>query len=314
MYMNKVKLTLIACFALLAMGCNKFEGDVTVPSFVRIDALEVEKAAVGEVGRSDGWYTADIDAVQLIAYFDGDEAETNLGAFQLPCTVPVLRVGTMKYLRVVPVVKQNGIAATRIAYPYYRDTTFTDIVLRENDTTCVGELDPLTGKYVVKVNYYSTERIDCKFYDDFELPKTSIRLGPTPSVVQWSSDDASLACTGRGCARIHSSASDAKMKFEILDTISEDDATTILYLEMDYRTDVELRVALRCRTGYSEAESEYDVMSLYPTNEWKKIYINLGKTWSIVNHYKNFHVVFYTVNSDGIEGDTYVDNLKVIAI
>lgn len=307
-------MTLIVCLALSAVGCNKFEGDVTVPSYVRIDAVDVEKADVGEVGRSDGWYTSDIDAVQLIAYFDGDEAETNLGAFQLPCAVPVLRVGAMKYLRVVPVVKQNGIAATRIAYPYYREVTFTDVVLRENDTTCLGELDSLTNKYVVRVNYYNTERIDCKFYDDFELPKTDIRLGPTPSVVQWSADDASLACTGSGCAHVHSGASDAKLKFEILDSISEDNASTILYLEMDYRTDVDLRVALRSRTAYTEQETECDVMCLYPTKEWKKIYINLGKAWSIVNHYETFHVVFYTVNSNGIEGDTYVDNLKVIAI
>ena len=311
--MNRIKLLLAACMALLVVGCNKFEGEVTVPSFVRIDAVDVVKAAVGEVGRSDGWYTSDVDAVQLVAYFEGDASETTLGAFQLPCTVPVLRVGTVKYLRVVPVVKQNGIAATRIAYPFYSDTTFYNLVLRENDTTCVGTFDASTNKYVVNVNYYNTDRIDCKFFDDFELPKTQIRLGPT-DVVQWSSNDASLARTGVGCAHIHSTPSDSKLEFEILDTISELDPTSVIYLEMDYRSDVELRVALRSRTAYVEREELYDIMSIYPTDDWKKIYINLGKTWSMVNHYKNFNVVFYTVNSNEVEGDTFIDNLKVIAL
>ena len=310
------KIVLSAILAtILMVGCKKFEGNVTVPSFLQIDSVAVVKASTGELGRSEGWYTSNIDAVQLTAYFDGDGSETDLGVFQLPCkNIPVLRHGKMAYLRVTPVVKQNGIAATRIAYPFLQTVQYTNLELRPEEVTGVGRKDAVSGKYVVEVSYYGSTQIATKFFEDFELPETEIRMGPTPSVVHWDSLDADAACVGKGCGRVHSTRQDAKLDFEILDTINLPNPSSVVYLEMDYRTDVELHVGIRSRSGSSDREESYDVMTLYPCKRWNKIYINLGKLWSQFNHYPHFHVFFYTLNTEEIEGDTYLDNVKVISL
>lgn len=300
----------IGVFALLFSGCKKFEGDVTAPAWLQLDHIDVVRAASGENDRSSGWHTSDIDAVELIALFHGDSKETSLGSYQLPCRVPVLYDGVADYVVARPVVKQNGISATRIAYTCLRNDTTHNVTFHTGETTRLGTYDATTNTSTVEVNYWGSDRVDELFFENFEPLASSIRL--TDGQFEWINDDAAGARSGTGYVRVHTTSDGNGTYLEITDSIRLDEIQN-LYLEMDYRTDVEFRIGIRSPLTSGGADHTYYAINLYPTSQWTKIYINLGKLWSQMNHYPEFHVVFRTLNLDQCDGYTYIDNLKIIA-
>lgn len=309
---------LFAVGSLLSSGCKKFEGEVTVPAYLQLDRIVVEEQPSGAPAPNEpGWYTYDINAAQLIAYFDGDAEETNLGTFELPCKIPVLHEGPIRYLTVVPVVKQNGISATRIQYPFFQTKDYEGLVLNPDKVTHVGRADVISTAdgndtlWTVPVNYYGTSIIGEKFYENFELPKTDI--GFDVAKVQWIANDEAGARSGKGYGKISTPAGTTTVDFEINPQIVMGN-NGFLYLEMDYKTDVQLRVGMRSALSDGDIEHTYWAIMLYPTHDWTKIYINMGKLWSQFNYYRKFHVVFSTVDMEGHGGETCLDNVKLITM
>ncbi|MBQ0016620.1 MAG: hypothetical protein KBT04_06515 [Bacteroidales bacterium] len=304
----------LVVLSILAVSCKKFEGDVTNPAFLAIDKLQVCQQSVGAPSTDvEGWYTCDIDAVQLVAYFTGESSESVIGTFQLPCHAPILYNGTAQYIRVVPVVKQNGIASTRIQYPYYLDTTIHNVKLTSGQTTYIGTLDTNTHQHVLPIYYKGNNWITELVYDNFEPLQTHIAVD-TNSDVMWVRNDPQGARCGSGYLKVHTPADMSSVSFPITNAINVNDPSKVLYLEMDYRSDVQFRVGIR--SSYVSGGQLYSewVMVLYPREEWGKIYINLGKLWSQFNHPNTFQILFATINSNDAGGNTYIDNLKVIAL
>jgi len=92
----------------LSTSCRKFDGDQTIPAFIRIDTISLTSDYFTEGANthniSDAWvYVND----QII------------GAFELPALIPVLAKGTNK-LEIRPGIKLNGISSTRAPYPFYK--------------------------------------------------------------------------------------------------------------------------------------------------------------------------------------------------
>lgn len=297
---------------LLFTGCKKFEGDVTSPAWLQLDSIHVVRAASGENTRNSGWHTSDIDAVELIALFRGDSKETTLGTFQLPCHVPVLRDGMADYVVARPVVKQNGIASTRIYYSYLQCDTSHNVNFRTGETTRLGTYDATTNTSSVDVSYWGTDRIGELYFENFEPLASSIRL--TEGRYEWITNDAAGARSGTGYVRIPTTAGSNGTYLEITDSMVVNDKSKYLYLEMDYRTDVEFRIGMRSPITAGGTDYTYYAINLYPTQEWTKIYINLGKLWSQMNHYPEFHIVFRTLDLENTNGYTYIDNLKIITL
>lgn len=288
---------------LMLSGCKRFQGDVTVPAFIHIDAIDVVRQNQNAPSGEDGFYTSEIDAVELVCYFEGDEAETPLGAYQLPCTVPVLHHGEMKYLRINAAVKQNGISGTRIAYPFYQTITLEHVPLAAEDTTWLGTLH---------ANYYEKgNRLQVLAQCFFE--PTSFSLC-TDSNVIWVADDPQNACTGQGYGRVVVPDSVGVLNFGFNDSTEFDPGDSrILYLEMDYKTDMDLYVQmLGFATTVGGTVTSKSVMCLYPCDEWRKIYINLGRTWSQFNWRTPIKVYFQAANTNGAGGEICLDNVKVL--
>lgn len=297
---------------LLLSGCKKFEGDITRPAWLEIDHIDVVRADSGENERSSGWYTSDIDAAEVIILFHGDMKETNLGAYQLPCRIPVLRNEVADYIAVRPWVKQNGIAATRFHYEFLRDDSSFNVPIVPGETTRLGTYDSATNQYNISVTYLGPNRIDELFFENFEPLASSIRM--TEGKFEWINDDAAGACTGSGYVRIPTAADGNGTYLEITDSMRVDDPSKYLYLEMDYRSDVEFRIGMRSPITSGGANQTYYALNLYPKANWTKIYINLGRLWGQMNHYPEFHVVFHTLNMEQKSGYTYIDNLKIITL
>ncbi|MBP5535681.1 MAG: hypothetical protein J6X62_02695 [Bacteroidales bacterium] len=292
-----------ALLAVLACGCDRFDGLQEVPAYLSVEGVRVvdDPQSSWSALYGEGFLaTQAIDAVQLSLYFENDTSEVVLGTYQLPCKVPVLRQGTVKRLVVTPVVKQNGIAATRIAYPYYNAVTLNDIRLVPDSTTALGTVTTTVNRFT-----------EVAWHEFFEKIQMDVSLD---SCVGRVTDRPDLVRTGTGSGVIHVGSGTAEVNFWSDTTIHVADPTSYLYLEMDYRTDFNMSVGIKSPTIAGGAEQTNSAMMLYANESWQKIYINLGKVWRYHGHYPDIRLFFTVFNSDGKEGDVYLDNMKLLVI
>ena len=310
---NNIHALAVAVFILLAFSsCQKFQGDVTVPAFIHIGSIDVVRQAQNAPSNEDGFYTSDIDVVELVCYFEGDAAETSLGAYELPCTVPVLRHGKMKYLTINPAVKQNGVSGAHIDYPFYQPIRLEEVPLAAEDTTFLGTYDEATGDYLLHTHYYpkgNQLRVLAECY--FEPTSFATCFD---SNVTWVTNDPGGACTGQGYGRIHVGERDSLITFGFTDSSEFDPGSArTLYMELEYKTDFPLYIHMM---GFSTSQgstiTSKSVMCINPKDRWNKMYINLGRTWSQFYYRTPISVYFQIVNEQGVEGDILIDNIKVI--
>lgn len=300
-------LIFLALSALTMAGCNKYEGFVHEPAFLHLDSIALTNDPAQSISNQEGFFTSDIDAVQIEVWFDGDHATTQLGTYTLPCTVPILDNRPIQKVQVYPFVRQDGILATHIYYPYYTFATQSNIHIATDSITNLGQLDESTGKYYYPVHYYNN--INILKQEFFESQQYSIVFD---SVLTWLKHT-DLACTGDGCGWVHVPAACSDTMFSIQNAMTLNDASAYLYLEMDYKTSVTLNVGMiSTRTIGSNTELR-SVETLYPNDRWQKIYINLGRIWKYFRYNPEFKIMFTAMNPEGIDGDVYLDNVKVLA-
>lgn len=297
--MNRITILLSAlCLALL---CACQGNQQTEPAYLSIDAVALAHGDDDNWNHKEpGFFTYLIDAVYITYYVEGDTAWTTLGTFQLPCEVPVLREGKIDRMIIQPVVKQNGIAATRIPYPYYTDIELEDVTLTIGETT---HLDTL------RTSYKSSELVSVP-WEEYFTPTTDMHLD---SIVQRCTD-LSIVRTGGGCGVVHVTEDMESASFWSTDTFAVLDPQKNIYLEMDYWTDFNFSVGFNNPTQAGTSNVIESAMVLYANQGWQKIYINLGKLWNQYNHYPYLRLYFTILNSEGRSGNLYLDNMKVVTI
>ncbi len=317
---SKIFLSLLIV-AFVMCGCKK-DNSEKAPSFLHLDKVTLVERTDASVVSPEGFLSCDIDAVQLLAYWDGDDEETNLGVYQLPCTVPALRKDTITRLIIVPVIKQNGIAATRVEYPYYEYVYLYNVPIATDSTTNIGTPDadglwtvsttyrPWTVQQIVNGQVLSVSDTVVKvlaqeYFDDIQYSLIF------DSKVHRTTEASEIRSgTGSGYVVVADSAS--TVDFEINSDIICNDPNAYLYLEMDYKTDVRLSVGMKSAYYDGGNTSIQSAMTLYETDKWKKIYINMGRLWTQFNRNSKFRIVFSALNSEGKGGFVYLDNVKLV--
>ena len=229
--------------------------------------------------------------------------------------VPLCRLfashdSTLKYLRVYPVIKQSGQAAFRVYYTFYQPTTLYNITLSPDSVTNLGTLNPDSQKWTLNANYQTRDMMDVLSEDYFEPTTFSTNFD---TVLTWVKNDPENACTGQGYAMLHVADSESTKTFTCTKELSPETRNTF-YLEIDYKSDLELWVQLLGFEYLGTTAVVKSVMTLYPTDEWHKVYINLGKTWSWFNYNVPLTLFFQASNPQGVEGNVYIDNVKVISM
>lgn len=300
-------IALLLAGAALTTGCERYEGFVHEPAFLHLDSMAVVNDPIHSISNQDGFFTSEIDAVQIEVWFDGDARTTQLGSYALPCTVPILDNRPIKKVQVYPFVKQNGIVSTHIYYPYYTYGMSENLPLKTDSITNLGTKDPATGRWYYNVHYRNDIQVLKQEY--FESQQYSIVFD---SVVTWLKNT-DRACTGNGCGLVHVNSTTEDTTFTIEGTMTLNQADAYLYLEMDYKTDVRLNVGMISSRTIGTNKEMKGVETLYPTENWQKIYINLGKTWKYFNYNPEFQLVFTAMNGEQIEGDVLLDNVKIVA-
>lgn len=276
--------TYIAAALLLPLsGCEIINPEEEVPAYIHIPAFELitsfdQGTAAHNI--TDAWVYVDQD-IQ--------------GVYELPVTFPVLAAGKHT-ISLRPGIKINGIASTRISYPFFESRDF-HLELQP------GKIDTLRP-----VTAYQ-EETDFAWIENFESPGISMEATPGSDTAMGKQKDEAFEGAFSGVIHLN----DERSYFEAV-TINAYKLPTGLtpsYLEMNFKTNNTLVVGLIANSPGSVKVLE--ILVLNPTDEWKKIYVNLGATVSRQSGVVDYNVILRAGLDEGIEeAEILVDNLKLV--
>lgn len=293
-------------FTLLSLmpSCKKFEGDQTVPSYIRIDTIRL----------SCDYYTYGANTNQFVdawVYID----DNCLGCYELPATFPVLKEGVHK-VEIHPGIKVNGIANTRSEYPFIAPATYNSVNLTPDSTV---RLAPV-------VNYWPQgpdENMHVCWKEDFDGGSITIQPhNSDASIVRVSGAQAWHDPEGiysTYSAKLTLTSDTAQFRIVTSEEFTDLPTTgSACMLELDYKCSDSISLGLYYKQD--NRVHDYPFIRLKPTgpsgeepDQWNKIYINVGP-YLVENEdadYFQLYISSWDYRNDGTQY-FYFDNLKLI--
>ncbi|HRY99661.1 MAG TPA: hypothetical protein P5550_11460 [Bacteroidales bacterium] len=217
------------------------------------------------------------------------------GVYELPVTFPVLASGTHT-ITLRPGIKINGIASTRINYPFFASSEYSlDLVPGKVDT-----LKPVTS-YQDDAGF--------AWIEGFENPGMSLQATPSSDTLMLKYKEGAFEGDFSGLIRLD----EAHDYFEAtsVDAFDLPGGLTPSYLELNFKADSRFIVGL-IANGIGTVEV-LEILVVNPAEEWKKIYINLGATVSRQSGILDYNVLFRAgLESSKDEAEILIDNIKLV--
>ena len=245
-----------------------------VPTYIKIDSTVLDENTSQNI--SDVWIYID-DILQ--------------GVYELPIEVPLLVEGNHK-LRIKAGIKENGISATRIPFPFYTSYIIEEQNFIEEETITLNPvfnyIDNIT---VIKENF---EGIGVNLESTL-ISDTTINLINTPNNNY-----------GEGIL------TDSLITFEVATDEFNIEQLGPVFLELDYKSNTQFLVGIYANFPQSLVLQK-DIIWITPKDEWNKIYINLSSTIQESNQAESFKV-FIGMKRDFTKDTNWVnlDNITII--
>lgn len=292
---------------LLLFSCKKFKGGQEIPAYVKIEPwtlttnYDIEGAATHAI--TDAWIYVDGSlhgCFEMKSHSDGTYV-----------MIPLLKEGGHK-LQIYPGVKLNGIASTRVQYPFYQPYV-VNYDFKQGET---GTFTPSTKYYDINVN----TSICFKMMEDFE-DIMNIRLYSTDTTyadlepIDYNTDPNAWLdpVNSEHCKSGHIHLGDDTKRFCVAsDTLQGIPSVgNYVLLEMDYKCSSEMLVGLYLKSS-QEGIIDKEMVYLKASNTWKKTYINFSPIFN-----ENPNIAYAKFYLKGVvEGtntaDFYIDNIKLI--
>ncbi len=285
------KILLLFSVSLFFLGCKK--EDLT-PSWLKIEPFTLTTDASSQGANSHA-----ITNVWL--YMDSK----SLGVFELPCVLPILDEGNHTF-ELIPGVKNNGISAKRIQYPFYKIFTI-DGKLTLNDTLTISP----TTEYKVGTEF--------SYIEDFEGAGFSLIKGPssdTDIVFVTAAEYPEIVKYGSKCGGINLTTLDSTFTTSTQSSLNLPKNEQV-FLEIDYRNDnsISMGVIAQYPDLSTSEHTPLVIMNPQTTGEevWKKIYIDLSEDVSFEVGASSYEIYFISyLDPDKTLGTIYIDNIKVV--
>jgi len=274
---------------LIGLGsCNLINPDESIPAYIEVDTflLSTQTTTQGSASHKidDIWFFAN---------------EKFIGTFPLPARVPVIGAGNQK-ISLGPGILINGISATRVSYPFYRNYE-EQVVLKEGEVT---KLSPQTTYF---------EDITFAFLADFNNPAGS-NFESTPA------SDTSISLTsnpafvfeGGGSLRAELNRDFGVLEFRMVDPITLPRNGRPIYLELNFNVSQDVAVFLES-AGSSISTQRQILINLRRTNTWRKMYVNMTREVNDLIFAENHRIVFRAEKPAGSAPvRILLDNIKII--
>ncbi len=218
------------------------------------------------------------------------------GVFQMPITLPVVEIGKHE-IAIFAGIRNNGIKSNPVIYPFY-NTYKINLDLKAGK---VDTLRPVTT-YIANTQF--------KLIEDFETSNMFRIDRDGNSTLRFTTIDNGFE--GRSgqivLTKTHKQMEKASANKVELSNVAEN-----IYLEMHYKTDSELSVGIigSDPSTNPSGTASYKI-TLFPTKEWNKTYINLTNESKDLKM-KEFQIVFRSLLPDSLNSATILfDNIKLI--
>jgi hypothetical protein len=274
---------------LICQSCNLINREEEIPSYIAIDTirLNANTALQGSASSkiTDAWIYVDDQLV---------------GAFELPCKIPVLAAGEHK-ISVGAGVMVNGLTALRAPYPFYRFYSENSINLNEGE---VREIEPV-------VTYFdSLQFAFMANFDDLSGSKLEAAGASDTTIALVSNPELVFEGAGSMLAALYRDS--GFIEFQMVEPVELPKQGTTVYLELNYKTTHILNVGLKANYTSSGTVSA-PLVSLNPSTEWNKIYINLTRQVSQQINAANYRIYFYAPKPAGSgKMELFIDNMKIV--
>jgi len=274
-------------FFALFSSCELINPEEDIPSFIEVKDFQLttnlETEGSNQHQINDVW-----------AFVEGEA----LGVFELPATIPILATGNQT-ITLLAGIRENGLRSAPVIYPFYE--RYEEVVnLMEGQTTTITP----------SINYVSNSAFE--FNEDFETNNLQLEGG-----IQRITTSSQIK-EGIGAGRIQVGSAET----EVVSSITFIDLPTAgnlpVFVEMDYRTNVELEVGL---IGFNTANSNrvaiYKV-TLCPIDQWNKVYINFQEELEL-SQFSGYQLAFRASTNDtgcgninSTNPEVLLDNIKLI--
>ncbi len=279
------------CLIVLSISCEKFDGDQTIPAYIQIDKFILEKNAILAEGSLSNKIT------DVWVYVD-DEL---IGAFELPAKFPVLKKGKHT-ITLAPGIKMNGIGSTRVEYPFYKKIYLYDFNLTEDS---ISHIDTT----LTKTSY--RDDTDFKWKEDFEDGGVSMqkRSGSDTNIIK--SSIVGNVFEGSYSGLIYLDQNQNFFEIETIHNYVLPKNGSPVFLEMNYKSNNTVRVGLLAY--FPSKIVQISTLVLYPSTEWKKIYINFTPDLSDLYAATDFKIFFGEYkSSENQTVSVFFDNIKLL--
>lgn len=286
---------IIVLFSLILLnsGCYKFEGSQTVPAYLKIDTVLLETYYPEE-----GSNTSKITDVWIYVN-DG-----LVGAFELPALIPVLHQGKNE-LEIRPGIKLNGISSTRVPYPFYEPIVFNDFEFYPDS---VQELKNLTAEYYPNAVFSWMEDFEQSGISLVESPSSDTTIEQTQPA---NNPDAYLSDFSQFSGVINLTSEKPVFAAASFSAYPLPAQGSPVLMEIDFKCDNYFSTGLLIWEFGSLKKVPLLIMN--HSEDWNKIYINLGPNLSANPQASEFQVYFEAGLDFGKSSSTiFLDNIKLI--
>jgi hypothetical protein len=297
LFVKKLKQLFCLSSALLFLaGCDKFEGEQTVPSYLKIDSI-------GFISDNDIQGTDNQKIVDVWIYVDDDL----IGGFEMPATIPVLSRGIHK-LEIRPGILLNGISDTRAPYPCILPVEFDEF------NFIPDSIVPAYGTTTYQSN------AEFVWMEDFEDASLAIRksVNSDTGIVRTQPANAPGAFIDEfsqfsGITYLDNNRSYAQL-------VSDDgngsgfvfDRGDFIFLELNYRNNIPVVVGVYIKLKNGTVQ-ERPFLVINTSDEWNKIYVNFTPIVNETNDADNYTIYIEAGLIDNTDGAFFMlDNIKLV--
>ncbi len=273
----------LLCITFALSACKTFDREEPIPCYIHIDKINLQVTSSsqgsGSQGITDAW-----------VYVDGKL----IGAFEMPCTFPVLTTEGSHEVTVRGGIKMSGQTNIRIEYPFYDFYTTTATLLPGKITTISPTVQYLSAtQFSFIEDFESVGTLFCPSNSDTTLNPIS---SPPADVFEGSKS---------GAAFVDASRSVFEVKTCSTYTFA---SNSFVYLELNYKCTNEFSIGIIANSQPLNA-----TVVLAPTGgTWKKVYVNLSDDIQLVPN-QNYAIYIHMLKASDVPvGELYLDNIKLV--
>mgnify|MGYP007063407512 CR=1 FL=1 len=292
---NKIIISYL--FIYFFASCNLIDKPEEIPSFIKIDSINLQINSSNEGSSSnaitDAW-----------VYVDGNLE----GAYELPADkIPIHYTGKHD-ISIYAGIKKNGVTGNRKKYPFF--TSF-----RQNIDLIADSIIEIFPHVEYEDNLYF-------WTEDFEDPQTKFEnyIYSDTNIYIVSSPTTELLEGDAGAITMKANNYECEIRTDDLNLNNLPTNVNIpAYLELDYKCNHNFTIGILHKNNSVPTYQKQALITLFPTTNnsgidiWNKSYLYLPDASSLASNATEFDIYIYVLNDNARDDiEIRLDNIKVI--